>query len=292
MNDMHGSRNLELEGLRSFPLARRGIIMTTLMSGLTLATTRVEAQAITTDTDGLEVGEVQIPTADGKLPAYYARPKGAGPFPVVLVIEEIFGVHDYIKDICRRFAKEGYMAVATEYYARIGDLSKMTDVGEIFAKVISKAPDATMMADLDATAAWAFANHGNAAKLAVTGFCRGGRATWLYAEHNPKLKAAAAWYGHVNTPASDIQPHSAMEMAAELKCPMLGLYGGKDTGIKVEDVLATAAKARAAGQEVEIRIFPEAGHAFHADYRPSYRADAALAGWTQTLAWFRSHGVG
>jgi carboxymethylenebutenolidase len=286
MNDMHG-----LTGLAAYPLARRGMLMTGLMSGFTLATTRVDAQVIHTDTAGLEAGEIALPVAGGSLPTYYARPAGAGPFPIVLVIEEIFGVHEYIKDTCRRFAKAGYFAVAPELYARLADLSKMTDVGAIVRDVIAKAPDATLMADLDAAATWAGANKGDGNKLAVTGFCRGGRNTWLYAAHSTKVKAAVAWYGPVMGTPSDIQPKNAGDVAAELKAPLLGLYGGKDTGIKVEDVQAAAAKAKAAGKTVEIHVYPDAPHGFHADYRPSYRPDDAADGFKRALAWFKAHGV-
>ena len=281
----------EITGLHSYPLARRGFVMTALISGFTLATVRAEAQAIHTDTEGLVAGEVQIPTANGKIPAYFARPEGAGPFPTVLVIEEIFGVHEYIKDTARRFAKAGYLAVAPELYARQGDLSKMTDVQQIVREVISKAPDAQVMSDLDATAAWAAQNHGNPAKLAITGFCRGGRVTWLYAAHNPDLKAAVAWYGPIGGATSEIQPKTVLDMADQIKAPLLGLYGGKDGGIPVEQVRAAEAKAKAAGKTVEIVIYPDAGHAFHADYRPSYIKDAAEDGWKQALAWFRKYGA-
>ena len=286
MNDL-----TEITGLRDYPLARRGLMMTGLISGFTLATTRVDAQMIHTDTEGLDAGETKIPTTRGDLPAYYARPAKGDGFPVVLVIEEIFGVHEHIKDLCRRLAKDGYLAVAAEYYARIGDLSKMTDTPTIFKEVISKAPDAQMMSDLDSTAAWAAKNKGSATKLAVTGFCRGGRQTWLYAEHNPQLKAAAAWYGPVNTPDTDIQPHSPLELAAELKCPLLGQYGGQDTSIKVEDVQAAAAKAKAAGKTVEIVVYPDAPHGFNADYRPSYRATDATEAWNRMLSWFKTYGA-
>ena len=282
----------EAQGLRRYPLPRRGLMMTGLISGFTMATTTVMAQAIHTDSTGIDAGEVQIPAADGtKIPAYYARPTGPGPFPTVLVIEEIFGVHEYIKDITRRFAKLGYFAVAPELYARIGDLSKMTDVGQIIRDVISKAPDATVLSDLDATAAWAAANKGDPNKLAVTGFCRGGRDTWLYAEHNPKLKAAVAWYGPVTNPTSEIQPKTASDLATELKAPLLGMYGGQDTSIKIEDVQAAAAKAKAAGKTVEIVVYPDAPHGFHADYRPSYREADAKDGWQRMLNWFKTYGV-
>ena len=271
--------------------ARRGFVMGGLIAGLTLAAARVEAQAIHTDAQGLQAGETKIEVADGALPAYFAHPAGAGPFPTVLVIEEIFGVHEYIKDICRRLAKAGYLAVAPELYARIADLSKMTDVHEIIANVILKAPDATLLADLDATAAWAAAHGGDAKRLAVTGFCRGGRNVWLYAAHNPRLKAAVAWYGPVRSPTSAIQPTNPMAIADRLLCPLLGLYGGKDGSISMDDVRAAAAKATAAGRQVRVVIYPDAGHGFHADYRPSYNAADAADGWRKMLAWFREHGV-
>jgi carboxymethylenebutenolidase len=272
-------------------LPRRGFVMTGLIAGFTLATARVEAQAIHTDSAGLVAGDIKVPVADGALPAYAARPEGAGPFPTVVVIEEIFGVHEYIKDICRRFAKLGYLAVAPELYARIADLSKMTDAGEIVRDVISKAPDATVLSDLDSTVAWAMANHGDPARLGVTGFCRGGRDVWLFAEHNAALKAAVAWYGPVVSPTSPIQPTTASEHADALKCPLLGLYGGKDPSIKVADVEAAAAKARAAGKSVEIVVYPNSAHAFHADYRPSYVKADAEDGWARMLAFFKAHGV-
>jgi len=282
----------ELSGLRNYPLARRGMVMTSLIAGFTLATTRVEAQAIHTAADGLVAGAVTIPTSDGDLPGYRAKPAGAGPFPVVLVIEEIFGVHEYIQDVCRRLAKEGYLAVAPELYARIADLSGMTDAAVIFRDVISKAPDDRVMKDLDETAAWAAKDGGDLSRLGVTGFCRGGRDVWLYDAHNPMLKAAVAWYGPVGGTPSPIQPQTATDVAGELKAPLLGLYGGKDPSIPVDAVQAAAAKAKAAGKMVEIEIFPDAPHGFHADYRPSYRPDAAVAGWTRMLAWFRTNGVG
>ncbi len=281
------------EALSRFPLARRGFVMSGLISGLTLATTTVEAQAIHTGAEGLVAGEVQVPVADGMLPGYRARPDGEGPFPVVLVIEEIFGVHEYIKDVCRRLARLGFCAVAPELYARIADLSRMTDAQEIVRDVISKAPDATVMSDLDSTAAWACgaAERGDAARLGVMGFCRGGRDTWLYAEHNPRLRAAVAWYGPVDTPDTPIQPHSPLDLAGLLHCPLLGLYGGQDGSIAEEDVATAASRARAAGATVEIVVFPDAPHGFHADYRPSYRKADAEAGWDKAVAWLREHGV-
>jgi carboxymethylenebutenolidase len=281
----------ELQGLLP-TLPRRGVVMTGLIAGFTLATTRVDAQAITTDSQGLVAGATQIPAGDGAmLPAYVAKPTGAGPFPVVLVIEEIFGVHEYIKDICRRLAKEGYLAVAPELYARIADLSTMTDAGAIVRDVISKAPDALMLSDLDSAASWAFANGGDSGRLAITGFCRGGRGAWMYDAHTPKVRAAVAWYGPVGGQTSTIQPSTAADAAPQLNAPLLGLYGGKDTGIPPDSVQAAAAKARDAGKKVEIVIYPDAGHGFHADYRPSYNKEAAEDGWKRMLAWFRANGV-
>ena len=281
----------ETSGLRDYPLARRGLVMTGLMTGLTLATQRVEAQAITTPTTGLTAGETKIPTSDGDLPAYFARPAEGTSFPIIIVNEEIFGVHDYIKDICRRLAHLGYLAVATEYYARIGDLSKMTDVHEIIEKVISKAPDARYLDDVASTITWAGANKGDLTRVGVTGFCRGGRQTWLIAENNPAVKAAVAWYGPVGGQPTDIQPKTAADAADNLKCPLLGLYGGKDTGISVDSVHAAQEKAKAAKKHVEIVIYPDAPHGFHADYRPSYRKEAAEDGWKRMLGWFQAHGV-
>jgi len=270
---------------------RRVFMMTTLMSGFTTAAARAQAAPIHTDNAGLAAGETQVPVSDGHLPAYFARPDGDGPFPTILVIEEIFGVHDYIKDICRRLAKQGYLAVAPELYARIADLSKMSDPQEIVTNVIMKAPDATMLSDLDSTAAWAAGNHGDPKRLGVIGFCRGGRDTWLYAEHNPHLKAAVAFYGPVKSPVSVIQPHTPLEQAAGLRCPLLGLYGGKDTSINPADVHAAAQVALDAGHTVKIEIFPQAGHGFHADYRATYNQQAATQAWSDALAWFKTYGV-
>ncbi len=240
-------------------IERRVLLMTTLMTGFTTAAARAQSAPIHTDTAGLATGETRIPVADGGLPTYFARPEGKGPFPTILVTEEIFGVHEYIKDVCRRFAKLGYLAVAPELYARLADLSRMIDPQEIVRDVIMKAPDATVLSDLDATAAWAAANDGDPRRLGVNGFCRGGRDTWLYAEHNPRLRAAVAWYGPVRSPVSAIQPRTPLEAAASLRCPLLGLYGGRDDSISQADVREAAREARAAGQTVEIKVFPRPG---------------------------------
>jgi carboxymethylenebutenolidase len=280
-----------LSGLAKAPLHRRGMVMTGLISGLTLATARVDAQVIHTDANGLFADEVRIPVAGGEIPAYAARPQTAGPFPTVLVIEEIFGVHDYIKDVCRRLAHLGYLAVAPELYSRLGDLSQMSDVQQIIRDVISKAPDATVLSDLDSTAAWAAHHDGNPKRLAVIGFCRGGRDVWLYAAHNPNLRCAVAWYGPVADKTSPIQPRNATAVAAELKCPLLGLYGDKDTGISPFDVRVAAERAVKAGKTVEIVFYADAGHGFHADYRPSYNPVDAADGWQRMLAWFKQYGM-
>jgi carboxymethylenebutenolidase len=280
-----------VEGL-DFRLARRGFVMTGLIAGFTLATTRVEAQAIHTDAAGLDSGPIEIPVSDGKLPGFFARPAGGTNLPIILVVEEIFGVHEYIKDICRRLAKLGYLAVAPELYARLGDLSKMTDPAQIFRDVISKAPDATVMSDLDATAAWAAANGGNKAALGIIGFCRGGRAVWLYNAHNPAIKAAVAFYGPLGGERTTIQPQTALDIAGTIHAPQLNLYGGKDPSIPQDAVHAAAEKAKSAGKTVEVVVYPDAGHAFHADYRPSYVKTDAEDGWNRALAWFKAHGLG
>lgn len=282
-----------LDGLINPPLSRRGFVMTSLISGLTLAVTPVEAQVIHTDATGIEAGEVKIPAADGPMPGYRAVPEGAGPFPLVLVIEEIFGVHDYIKDICRRLAKAGYCAVAPELYARQGDLSQMSDVKVIVRDVISKTPDAQWIGDLDATVAWAAsAAKGDPARLGAMGWCRGGRGAWLYDAHRRDLKAAVAWYGPLGGEPSGIQPRSAGDLAGEIHAPLLALYGGADTGIPVASVEAARDRAKAAGRHVELVVYPEAPHGFHADYRPSYRKDAAEDGWRRALAFLKANGVG
>jgi carboxymethylenebutenolidase len=272
------------------PLARRGFIMTSLVSGFTLATTVVEAQAIHTDTDGLDAGEIQIPVKDGNLPGYYARPAKGTAFPIILVNEEVFGVNEYIRDVCRRLAKLGYLAVAPEVYARIGDLSKATDSAQIGA-ITSKLPDAELMSDLDATLAWATHNKGDAAHIAEIGFCRGGRTVWLYAAHNPHLKAAVAFYGVLGGKTSEIQPQTALDIAGDIKCPLLGLYAGKDAIIPVDAVHEAEAKAKAAHKIVDIIIYPDAAHGFHADYRPSYRETDAKDAWSHAIAWFKRYGV-
>jgi carboxymethylenebutenolidase len=275
-------------------LTRRQMMTTTLAVGFAAATLPVSADTVvSTSAEGLVAGEVKIPVTDGEIPAYRARPAQGKAFPVVLVVQEIFGVHEHIKDVCRRFAREGYCAIAPELYARQGDVSQMTDYKEIFAQVVSKVPDAQVLSDLDAAVAWA-AKSGDAdsARVGVTGFCWGGRITWLYAAHNPQLKAGVAWYGRLAGQATELQPKYPLDLAAELKAPVLGLYGEKDQGIPLEDVDKMRAALSAAKQPSEIVVFKDAPHGFHADYRPSFREADAREGWRQCLAWFRKHGVG
>jgi carboxymethylenebutenolidase len=276
----------------SVDLTRRGFVVTSLAAGFALATQPVSAQTITTDTKGLEAGEVKIPVTDGEVPAYRAMPAGAGPFPTILVVQEIFGVHEHIKDICRRLAKLGYFAVATELYARQGDVSKIEDFREIISKVVSKVPDAQVMSDLDATVAWSKGTgKADVAKLAITGFCWGGRIVWLYAAHNSNLKAGVAWYGRLTDPVNDLRPKHPIDLAASINCPVLGLYGEDDTGIPVESVEKMRAALKEAGKTAEIVLYPGTPHAFFADYRPSYRKDKAEDGWMRMLGWFRKYGV-
>ena len=272
--------------------SRRGFVVTTLASGFALAVRPVTAETITTSAEGLVAGEVKIPVKDGEIPAYRAMPMRGEPFPVVLVVQEIFGVHEHIKDICRRLAKAGYFAVAPELYARQGDVSKETDIQKIISTVVSKVPDAQVMSDLDATVAWAKkSGKGETTKLAVTGFCWGGRIVWLYAAHNPDLKAGVAWYGRLVGMASDLQPKHPLDLVAELKAPVLGLYGGADTGIPNDTVEKMQKALKDAKKPSEIVLYPDTPHGFHADYRPSYRKDKAEEGWKRMLAWFKDHGV-
>ena len=273
-------------------VSRRDFVVTSLAVGFALSVQPVSADTITTDTKGLEAGEVKIPVADGTIPAYQARPTGAGPFPTVLVIQEIFGVHEHIKDVCRRFAKLGYLAIAPEMFARQGDVSKITNINDIVGKVVSKVPDKQVMSDLDATVAYAKSTaHGDTSKLAITGFCWGGRIVWLYSAHNPALKAGAAWYGRLEGNKTELTPMHPLDVAAKLNAPVLGLYGAEDTGIPVASVDKMKAALKAADKPSEIIVYPDAPHAFNADYRPSYRQQPAEDAWKRLLAWFKANGV-
>lgn len=271
---------------------RKFIIVSTLTAGFALAVHPISAQVITTDPKGLVAGEVKIPVKDGEIPSYRAMPATGKNFPTVLVLHEIFGVHEHIQDICRRFAKLGYLAIAPELFARQGDVSQLSDIQEIRSKVVSKVPDAQVMSDLDATVAWAASSaKGNINKLGITGFCWGGRIVWLYAAHNPKVKAGVAWYGRLVGESTPLTPKHPVDIAAELKVPVLGLYGGNDNGIPVETVEQMRKALQAGDSDSEIIVYPDTPHAFFADYRPSYRKEQAENGWKRLQAWFKKNDV-
>ncbi|WP_459615300.1 dienelactone hydrolase family protein [Bordetella sp. 2513F-2] len=276
-------------------VSRRGFLVTSVAAGFSLAAVNAAAQtAIKTEAAGLEAGQVKIPTADGEVPAYRAAPAGRQKLPTLLVVSEIFGVHEYIQDVCRRLAHLGYLAIAPELFARHGDPSKYTEIAKLRAEVVDKASDAQVMADLDATAKWAAAHGGDSARLGILGFCWGGRIVWLYAAHNPGLKAGAAWYGQLGGQPNPLRPTSALGLVDQLKAPVLGAYGGKDAGIPLEDVdkmRVALAQGPAPAKASRIDIYPEAPHAFHADYRPSYRKAEAELAWGRMLEWFAGHGL-
>lgn len=277
---------------------RKFIVTATLATGFAVAVQPISAQVITNDTKGLIAGAVKIPVQDGEIPAYRAVPATGRNFPVVLVIQEIFGVHEHIQDVCRRFAKLGYLAIAPELFARQGDVSKLSNIDEI-RKVVAKVPDAQVLSDLDATVDWAVKSaKGNADRLAITGFCWGGRITWLYSAHNPKVKAGVAWYGRLVGNSTELTPKHPVDIAPNLTVPVLGLYGGKDTGIPLETVEQMRVgiarrrhRLKSSSSKSEIIVYPDAPHAFFADYRPSYREKEAKDGWKRLQAWFKQHGV-
>ena len=279
--------------------SRRRALTLGLGMGYAAATLPVMAQtAIKTPTDGLSVGEVSIDVAGFKMPAFRAQPAGKTGLPVVLVLSEIFGVHEYIADTAVRLARAGYLAIAPELFVRQGDAQSYGELAKLMSEVIAKVPDAQVMGDLDAAVAWAAANGGDTGKLAVTGFCWGGRQTWLYAAHQPKVKAGVAWYGRLVGDSTALTPRHPLDVAAQLKAPVLGLYGGADTGIALDTVekmkaalAAAGAQGNAAAGASRFVVYPDAPHAFHADYRPSFRKDAAEDGWMRALAWLRQHGV-
>jgi len=276
-------------------LDRRGFIATTVAAGFSLAAgPAVASTAISTDGKGLVAGKIDIPTSDGKIPAYRAAPEGKKNLPTLIVVQEIFGVHEYIQDVCRRLAHQGYLAIAPELYARQGDPSKYTEIPKLQAEVVSKVPDKQVQSDLDAAAAWAAAHGGNPDRLGILGFCWGGRQVWLYSAHNPKLKAGAAWYGQLAGEPSELKPKPVLAIVDDLKAPILGAYGGKDAGISQADVdrmRIELAKGSPAAKASRIDIYPEAPHAFHADYRPSYRKSEAEQAWTRMLDWFKQNRV-
>lgn len=259
------------------------------LAGYALAVQPVDAAIVTPDT-GLDAGMITFPTTGGlAMNAYRARPKGKRNLPVIIVVQEIFGVHEWIKDVTRRFAKAGYYAIAPDLYQRQGDATKVADFRKLIGEIVSKVPDAQVMGDLDALAAFAGKDGGNAARLGITGFCWGGRITWLYAEHNPKLKAGVAWYGRLAGAGTPLQPKNPIDLVAGLRAPVLGLYGGLDKGIPVADVDKMRVALKAAKKPGELVVFPQADHGFLADYRPSYSEAAAKEGWAKALAHFRSH---
>jgi carboxymethylenebutenolidase len=275
--------------------SRRSFVRATVGSGFAAAVLPIAAQtAIKTDSAGLITGEVTIPVGDFKMPAFRAAPAGRAGAPVVLVASEIFGVHEHIADVARRFAKAGYFAVAPELFVRQGDAGAYGEIAKLIDEVISKVPDAQVMGDLDATLAWANAQGADTSKAGVTGFCWGGRITWLYSAHNPQIKAGVAWYGRLVGVASALTPKHPVDVARALYGPVLGLYGEKDTGIPfetVEKMKAALAAGNAAARKSEIVAYADAPHGFHADYRPSFRKEAAADGWKRCLAWFAAHGV-
>ena len=279
--------------------SRRTALKAALGVGYAATAMPIMAQtAIKTPSEGLKTGEITFEVNGFKVPAFYAAPAGKTNLPVILVIQEIFGVHEYIADTARRFAQAGYLAIAPELYARQGDPSKYNEMAKLMTEVVSKVPDEQVMADLDGAVKWAGANGGNLAKVGITGFCWGGRITWLYAEQSSNVKAGVAWYGRLVGTPSALTPKHPLDLVAGLKAPVLGLYGGQDGGIPVatvnqmKEALADAgSKGNAAAKASEFVVYPDAPHAFHADYRPSYRKDAAEDGFKRAMAWFKANGV-
>jgi carboxymethylenebutenolidase len=274
------------------PLSRRGFMSTSAAAaaGYTLLAGPVRADAIKTDTNGLNVGDAKVKVADGEMPVYFARPANVANPPVILVAQEIFGLHEYIKDVTRRLAHLGAFAIAPDYYFRKGDLTKITQIQQLFPLVNSK-PDKELYSDLDATVDWAKSQGGNTNRLGIMGFCRGGRTVWLYSTHNPNLKAGVAFYGTLADPENDGWPKNALDAAGDVKEPVLGLYGAEDTGIKVDDVKKMEAELKAAGKTAEFHIYPGAPHGFHADYRESYRPEQAKEAWGELEKWFKKYNV-
>lgn len=271
---------------------RRVFLKTALGSGFAAAVLPLSAQTvIKTDAAGLTVGEVILTVKGQKVPVYRAQPEGKTNLPVVLVISEIFGVHEHIADVARRFAKQGYLALAPELFVRQGDAGSYGSIAELMKQVVSKVPDEQVMGDLDACVAWAKDNGGNTEKLGITGFCWGGRIVWMYAAHNPKVKAGVAWYGRLVGDKTPLTPTYPIDVAANLKGAVLGLYGGKDDGIPLDTIEKMKAALAAGSSKSEFVVYPNSGHAFHADYRPSYVEADAKDGWKRCLAWFKAHGV-
>lgn len=275
------------------PLSRQVFVNDALAAGYALAVRPRSGQSvIQTSADGLVSGDIHIRGVDKTaVRAYWVQPAGKGPFPTVLVVQEIFGIHEYIRDTCRRLARQGYQAIAPNLFQRYGDPMGISTVQEIMTDIVAEVADAQVLSDLDACATWAATNGGDPQRLSLTGFCWGGRIAWLYAAHNPCLRAAVAWYGRLTGKSSPMTPRHPVELAGALQAPVLGLYGGNDASIPQEDVEAMREAIASAGKRAEIVVYPEAGHAFHADYRPSFRAADAANGWARMLEWFRTNGL-
>jgi carboxymethylenebutenolidase len=274
--------------------ASRRSFIATLVTGFTLATGPINAATILTDANGLDAGEVSIPVSDGNISAYRACPKDKKSAPVILVVQKIFGVHEYIKDICRRLAKLGYYAIAPSLYARYGDPGKynVAEIKQLISDVVSKVPDGEVMSDLDSTSAFAKSEGADTQRLGITGFCWGGRIVWLYAAHNPTIKAGVAWYGSLAGQPTALKPRSAIELAPQIHAPILGLYGGLDTGITAADIDAMRAALKASGNTASrIDVFDDAQHGFFADYRPSYNEQDSKIAWPRAVGWFAANGV-
>lgn len=275
------------------PLSRQVFVTDALAAGYALAVRPKSGQSvIQTAGDGLVAGDIHIRSIDRvAVRAYWVQPAGKGPFPTVLVVQEVFGVHEYIRDTCRRLARQGYQAIAPNLFQRYGDPMAVPNVQEIMSDIVADVPDAQVLGDLDACAAWAAANGGDPRRLGLTGFCWGGRIAWLYAAHNPSLKAVAAWYGRLTGKSGAMTPRHPVDVVRALLAPVLGLYGGNDPGIPLEDVETMREAVARAGKRADIVVYPEAGHAFHADYRPSFRAADAANAWARMLDWFRANGL-
>jgi carboxymethylenebutenolidase len=291
MDDAHAT---SLTANTHTPVERRQFLfMTSCAAGFAAAAGPVNAQVITTSAEGLTAGEVKVPSLGVDIPAYRAFPAQGGPFPTVVVIQEIFGVHEHIKDVVRRLAKAGYYAIAPELYARQGDPSKIDDVGKLISDIVSKVPDAQVSSDVDNTIAFAKASgKGDTAKLGIIGFCWGGRQVWLQCARNPAIKAAAVFYGPLGGKPDELHPKTVLDVIKDVKTPVIGAYGGADPGIPQDQVEAARAALKAAGAPSEINVYPDAPHGFNADYRPSYRKEAAQEAWSKALAWFKKNGVG
>lgn len=283
MDDMTNQPTLDV-GRRAF--------LATIAGGFALAVQPISAETLLTPADGLAAGLVSVKAADRAIPAYRAYPAGKPQAPVVLVVQEAFGLHEHIKDICRRLAHLGYYAIAPDLYVRQGDATRIADVMQIVREIIPKVPDAQVMSDLDASVAFAKSEGAATQRLALTGFCWGGRIAWLYAEHNPALKAVVAWYGYMTGfKMGPLQPKDPLEDVASLKAPVLGLYGADDDGNPPSAIKAMQDAAKAKGKTVSFEVYPNTPHAFFADYRPSYREGPAKDGWRRMQAWFKQHGA-